>query len=212
MDAGLIAINVAYFLYVAATIPKRIVPLRLTLIVASVAFIVYGIIDDNRSVIVWNLLFVFPQLYQLLRELRAQASVRLTDEEEAVRAARFGSMSARDFLMFWNIGEERTPGAETIITQDQTNEDLVMVVAGLARITIDGKHVADRGPGNILGEASFVTGEPATATVEMSPDAVTRVWPHDKLDALSRAQPDVAASLLSTFARELSLKMKTTTS
>ena len=212
MDAGFVAINIAYFFYVAATIPKRIVPLRLTLIVASAAFIVYGIIDDNRSVIVWNLLFVFPQLYQLLRELRAQAKVKLTEEEEAIRVARFGSMSARDFLMFWSIGEERTANAGVLIAQDQQNEDLVMIITGWASISIDGEHVADRGPGNILGEASFVTGEPATASVEMSPDALIRIWSHEKLDALSRAQPDVAASLLSTFARELSLKMKTKTS
>jgi len=212
MDPGLVAINIAYFLYVAATIPKRIIPLRLTLIVASIAFIIYGIIDDNRSVIVWNLLFVFPQLYQLLRELRSQTKVKLNEDEEAIRSARFGSMSARDFLTFWSIGEERTAEPGPLITQDEQNEDLILIISGRASVSIDGREVAARGPGNILGEASFVTGEPASASVALSPGAVIRAWPHDKLDALSRAQPDVAASLLSTFARELSLKMKTKTS
>lgn len=212
MDASFVAINIAYFFYVGATIPKRIVPLRIMLIIASVVFIVYGLIADNRSVIVWNLLFGFPQLYQLLREIRAQKSVELTSEEEAVRAARFGAMSSRDFLTFWNIGEERTTEAGLLITQHEQNEQLVLIVSGNATVSIDGQHVADRGPGNLLGEASFVTGEPATATVAMSGGALIRVWPYDKLDALTRAQPDVSASLLSTFARELSLKIKTKTS
>ncbi len=212
MDAGFIAINIAYVLYVAATIPKRIVPLRLTLIVASAAFIIYGIIDGNRSVIVWNLLFVFPQLFQLSREVRAQRLIVLTPEEETTRTARFASMSPRDFLMFWSIGEERTTGAEQLITQHERNDSLALILHGSARVSIDGEQVATRGPGNLLGEASFVTGDPATATVVMSLDAVVRVWPHDKLDALTRAQPEVAASLLSTVARELSLKIKTTSS
>lgn len=212
MDASLVAINIAYFLYVAATIPKRIVPLRLILVAASIAFIVYGLIDDNRSVIVWNLLFVFPQLYQLVRELRAQAMVRLTEQEESIRAARFSSMSARDFLMFWSMGEDRSASDEPLIVQNKKNENLVLVISGNAVITDGAKHIADRGPGNILGEASFVTGEPATATVEMTPGSLVRVWPYHKLDALTRAQPDVAASLLSTFAKELSLKMRTKTS
>lgn len=208
MDASFIAINIAYFLYVAATIPKKIIPLRLTLIVASIAFVIYGLIDNNRSVIVWNLLFGFPQLYQLLHELRAQAKISLTEEEESVRSTRFATMSPRDFLTFWSIGEDRDVGSFQLTTQDEPNSDLVLVLSGVASVSIDGQHVADRGPGNLIGEASFVTGDSASATVVMSPDATVRMWPHDKLEVLSRAQPDVAASLLSTFARELSLKMR----
>lgn len=209
MDAGFVAINIAYFLYVAATIPKRIVALRLTLIVASVAFIIYGLIDDNRSVIVWNLLFAFPQMFQLLRELRSQRSTALTPEEEAVRAAQFSSMSPRDFLMFWSVGEERTTTETQLITQNEHSRALILILEGTASISINGMHEADRGPGNLLGEASFVTGEPASATVVMPAGSRVRAWPHDKLEVLTRAQPEVAASLLSVFASELSRKIKT---
>lgn len=212
VDPSFVAINIAYLFYLGATIPKRIVPLRLTLIVASVAFVIYGLIADNRSVIVWNLLFGIPQLYQLLRQLRLQARVELTAEEEAMRAARFSSMTPRDFLVFWSLGEERNADDRQLITQNERAEDLVMVVTGNASVSIDGQHVANRGPGNILGEAGFITGEPASATVVLSEDAVVRLWRHDKLDALNRAQPDVASALLSTFAKELSLKMKTQSS
>lgn len=209
MDASFAAINVAYLFYVAATIPKRIVPLRILLILASVAFVVYGIIDNNRSVVVWNLAFGIPQLYQLLRKLKSDANVELTPEEEQVRATRFASMSPREFLTFWSLGEERVSDGEQLITQHERNEDLVLMVEGTASITIDDEHAAERGPGNLLGEASFVTGDPASATVTVPAGAVIRIWPHERLDALSRAQPDIAASLLSAFARELSLKIKT---
>lgn len=212
MDAGFVAINIAYFLYVAATIPKRIVALRLTLIVASVAFIIYGLIDDNRSVIVWNLLFAFPQMFQLLRELRSQRSIALTPEEEVIRSTRFASMSPRDFLMFWSVGEERTTADARLITQHEHSRELILILDGTAAISIDSAHEADRGPGNLLGEASFVTGESAGATVEMPIGSLVRVWPHDKLEVLTRAQPEVAASLLSVFANELSRKIKTKTS
>lgn len=212
MDPSFIAINTAYLLYVGATIPKRIVPLRTILVLASVAFIVYGLIADNRSVIAWNLLFGLAQLTQLLRKLRAERSIALTPEEESVRSAHFGSMVPRDFLMFWSLGHERAVGNQQLITQNERNDNLIMVLTGAAVVTVDGRHIADRGPGNILGEASFVTGDPASATVVMSSDATIRMWPHETLDALTRAQPDVASSLLSAFARELSLKIKTTTS
>lgn len=212
MDASFITINIAYFLYVAATIPKRIVALRLTLIVASIAFIIYGIIDSNRSVIVWNLLFTFPQMFQLFRELRLQRSAALTADEEAIRVAHFGTMSPRDFLMFWNVGEERITTDAQLITEGQRNEALFLILDGTASISIDDSHEADRGPGNLLGEASFVTGEPATATVVMPVGSHIRMWPHDKLEVLTRAQPDMAASLVSVFANELSKKIKTRTS
>lgn len=212
MDAEFVAINIAYLCYVAATIPRQIVPLRMTLIVASFAFIVYGLIADNTSIIVWNVLFAVPQIYQLVREVRRRTRVVLTPDEERVRATRFGSMPPHDFLLFWSTGEERSADGELLITEGEPNDKLVVVLSGSASVHAGGSHIADRGPGSLLGELSLVTGEPASASVRMSDAATVRVWTHEKVELLGRARPELAAALQASFARELSVKLQRSSS
>lgn len=207
MDASFVAINVAYALYVVATLPRHIIPLRATLILASTAFVVYGLIDDNSSVIWWNAAFGVAQLVQLIRAVRARGRAELNATERAIHAKRFSSMTERDFLLFWSVGEQRAAPDEELMRQGEPNEQLALILEGSAAVIVDDIEVAQRGPQTLLGEISFLTGAPASATVQLSHDAVIRWWTHESVEALTRAEPTLGSALQNVFARELSRKV-----
>ncbi|MDG2027406.1 MAG: hypothetical protein P8J50_09870 [Acidimicrobiales bacterium] len=98
MDLSTVMVNVAYAIYVGSTFFRDIFRLRLMLIAASVAFLVWGVADDNLSVVLWNVAFGGFSAIQVLRLLRVRRAVTLSELETKIRADRFSAMSNHDFL------------------------------------------------------------------------------------------------------------------
>jgi CRP-like cAMP-binding protein len=60
------------------------------------------------------------------------------------------------------------PADEVLVREGEVVKDLLYVASGVARIESAGRIIAVCGPGDYLGEMSFLSGEPATATVVAS--------------------------------------------
>ncbi len=210
ITASWVALNFAYLLYVAAAVPKKIIPLRLVLLAASVAFIVYGVIAGINSIIIWNVLFGGAQIVQLVRLFLAERNLSFTEEELEAHAAIFPDLRGRDFLYVWSLGEERLiPKSTKIMTQGVKNTDLVLLLDGIAEAFVDGRSVAQRPPLTLLGEMSFLTGAAASADVVVSADTRVRCWPQDKVRALETLKPEIYSALVASMGRQVSEKLAT---
>jgi CRP-like cAMP-binding protein len=87
-----------------------------------------------------------------------------------------------------------SPGAKLLKEQDSDN-GLFMVVAGKVKIEIRGIGMGDAGPGSILGEMSFLTGYPRTATV-VAESQVTVLWFYRRpLKSIMKRFPDLKNGL-----------------
>jgi len=119
--------------------------------------------------------------------------------------ALLGSLTDSDVTWILNAGEERQVIAETrVITEGATPDHVFVVLEGLVGVhlaSLDDRQVATLGPGELLGEMSFVEGRPASATIKAIENTLLLVLSRDKLEAqLSRDQA-FATRLYKSFAQ-----------
>jgi CRP/FNR family transcriptional regulator, cyclic AMP receptor protein len=63
------------------------------------------------------------------------------------------------------VDEVETEAGQVLIGQEESGQELMIIVDGTAEVTRDGRHVRDLGPGEVIGEISLLDGGPRTATV-----------------------------------------------
>lgn len=69
MDIGLetVVVNLAYAVYLSASLFNGIIALRAMLVLSSIGFIVFGAVIGVPSIVAWNALFGAFNLWKLLR-------------------------------------------------------------------------------------------------------------------------------------------------
>jgi CRP-like cAMP-binding protein len=111
---------------------------------------------------------------------------------------------------------ERIPSGARIIEAGARGErDLFVIVSGALEVYRVGGQQEQRlallGPGDLVGEMSFVDGGPRSASVRtLTPSRVLRVRPGD-LDALRERAPSAALGFMREIARILSFRLRVST-
>jgi CRP-like cAMP-binding protein len=135
-----------------------------------------------------------------------------SDEEQAA-AKRLGPGLAKDrvrkLLSLGNWSDAR-PG-HVLTREGQPVTHFVYVASGVCRIQIDGTNVASIGTGGLIGEMTYHTGQPATATVIV--DAASRIlaFERDALESFLDRNEDIRAALEQSVAGDLRQKLAATT-
>jgi CRP-like cAMP-binding protein len=112
----------------------------------------------------------------------------------------------------WNLLREhadqrRYRPDEVVVAADDAERALWIVVDGTVNV-ISGRHLTDElGPGSVFGEAQFLAGVPATATVRAASDATLLRLSVDGFEVLAAKAPAVARHLLFELARVLALRL-----
>jgi CRP-like cAMP-binding protein len=93
---------------------------------------------------------------------------------------------------------------------------MYMLARGLVTITIrrfggGESRIVTMAPGAVIGEAAFLDGGPRAGTATVVEPAVVYVLSRAALAAIEAHAPVVAAHLLGNLARQLSLRLRTTT-
>lgn len=78
-----------------------------------------------------------------------------------------------------------------LVEQKQTSPGLFVLLAGAAKVSRDGHHIADLGPGEAFGEISLLSGAAATATVEISTHSFLLMLPREGFNAVTEAHPAI---------------------
>ncbi|MEZ0241913.1 MAG: Crp/Fnr family transcriptional regulator, partial [Sphingomonas sp.] len=86
-------------------------------------------------------------------------------------------------------------------------ERIAWLASGDALVLSDGRQVATCKPGDLVGEASILTGEPATATVMLAGPARFWCMPAHTLRTYLDTDPELAAMLERSFARAVRNKL-----
>ncbi|MEM7285044.1 MAG: cyclic nucleotide-binding domain-containing protein [Actinomycetota bacterium] len=208
MELDTALINLAYVIYVASALVRSLVPLRLTLLAASCAFIAYGIAGDEPSVVLWNVAFGVFSIWELIRIRREQRPVLMEEDQRAAYDAVFHQLSEQDFDRLWRSSTHERHGQEVTLTHQGIEvHDLMLVTGGTATVHIDGRMVATIGRHMFVGEMTLVSGGPASATVITNQGTEIRRWSHGALDGIQEAKPELATRLWQILSRDLSLKM-----
>lgn len=136
-------------------------------------------------------------------------------DDNVVGQGVLADLDADDWKRFMKYTERRHCQAGDILAraEDSSERSLFIVLDGTLEVLLgdldgDGKlkQVALRGPGSVLGEQSFVDGQPRSATVAALGDSDVLVLDPKQLQRMRARDPDLAAALLFDISRVLSLR------
>jgi extracellular factor (EF) 3-hydroxypalmitic acid methyl ester biosynthesis protein len=121
-------------------------------------------------------------------------------------------LSEADITWFLEVGQERSfPAGAAIIAEGSETLDLYFVLHGTAALhlaALGDARVATLGPGELLGEISFLEGRPASATVRALEDVTLLAVPRQAVLRRSEDEPEFGARLYHAFARVLARRLR----
>ena len=174
-----------------------------------VGVIYYGFLVSDGISAMWEFVFTMVNAIQLAIVLMAGRR-KSRDEDEAlfvetVMPTLDGNLRARMLkLARW---ETREPG-QVLIEEGQTSPQLVFIARGAASVEKAGAIVGVCGPGDFLGEMSFLTGRPASATVRVANEIRCCVYDPAILKAVTKKNPGIRQALELSFNRNLVGKLE----
>ena len=96
----------------------------------------------------------------------------------------------------------------TVLTrQGKPVDDLTYIASGLASVNVNGKDIATVGRGAVIGEVTYRTGQPATATITVSEDTVLLRFEVNALRAFVSRNADIGAVQEQNLAEHLRAKL-----
>jgi CRP-like cAMP-binding protein len=174
-----------------------------------VGVLYYGFLVSDEISATWEFIFALVNSVQLAIVLLAGRRRRMDEDEkllvETVMPMLDGNLRARMLkLASW---QTRAVG-EVLVEEDQATPQLVFIARGAASVEKAGTIVGVCGPGDFLGEMSFLTGKPASATVRVANEVRCCVYDPVALKALAKKNPAIRQALEFSFNRNLVGKLE----
>lgn len=187
--------NFCYFLLAVSYLVTNMIWLRSVAVLALTLEAVYFYFSADKPLwvgIFWAAVFVVINLVQLAIIYRELSKVKLSDEDRLLQKGAFSGLSEIEIQRIVNIGEWRTVEKGFELTQENSKVTEIMVlVAGTASVHVAGRVVTTLHAGALVGEISFVTKKPATATVVVQVESRIFVVNVVKLEALLTKFPEM---------------------
>lgn len=134
--------------------------------------------------------------------------IRFSEAEAQIIANLLSGLGKVDMRKVLNLGTwvESPPG--TVITREgEPVENLCWVHAGRISVEIGGRQVAELGAAQVIGEATCLSEDPATATTVTAEPSSLFLIPSSRLKELASRNPAVMAQLHDSFSAHLRAKL-----
>lgn len=198
-----------YMLLIISMLQRRMVMLRLFAVAAGLAKIIYRsvFLFDPVSVL-WETIFVLVNVIQLLLIWYYERHHRFADDHKHFAESMPSDVDRRAIKRLLDQAELKRfePGA-TLTTEGEPVKQLIYIVEGIAKIEHAGRLVAICGPGDYIGELSFLSGKPATATATVVKPTRVLSFDQAKLAASVAADPQLRRTLESALNKNLAGKL-----
>jgi hypothetical protein len=204
-------IHIANVLYLFSYLVRDILWLRLLTVVAGLALMPYFLLQSPPLLapVAWNVLFTAINVVQIARLLYERRPVILTENQARLYQLTFRALTDREFLRLARIGawRKRRPN-ERLVAQGVVVDELWCVLSGRLAVKIDGRVVATLEPGRFIGEMSYLTGAPTTASVEALEPTTCLSWTRAPLSKLLESDPSLRAAVQLVIGRDLVTKLR----
>ena len=212
-DPTNIAGHISYMLLISSMLMRRMLHLRLLAISAGTFSAIYYVIVADSISLFWETLFTLVNVGQLLILYVENRRGSFTHEEQHFIAEVLSGVERAQARRLLKLGAWTEVSDDMVlIREDTTPSHLFYVIKGTARVEREGRVIGRVGPGDFLGEMSYLSGSTATATV--TTDASMRYLAFDRVQLrqhLARHQ-EVRHALESSFNRNLIDKLVKTSS
>jgi signal-transduction protein with cAMP-binding, CBS, and nucleotidyltransferase domain len=129
----------------------------------------------------------------------------MSTKEKELHETMFRGLTPVEFLKITKIAQwkkYKTP--LPIITQGKPVNDLILIYNGTVDVLVNDKKVAELKDGQFVGEMSFLTEKPATATCKVEHNAECLVWPQKDFKDLLKRNPSLYFTIQSLLSEQVS--------
>ena len=208
MNIGIIAGHLAFGLIAFSFLVKDILWLRTVSIIASLFSVFYNYfipIEPMWIAIGWNFVFVTVNLYHIAVIIYEKRPVHMSPKHKELYETMFKDMTPVEFLKVTKIADwiHFKPG-EVITQQGRPVPDLNLIYNGTVDVAVDKEKVAELKDGQFVGEMSFLTEKPATATCVVKHDSELLVWKQEQFKELLKRNPSLYFTIQSLLSAQVS--------
>lgn len=208
MNIATIAGHLAFSLIAFSFLVRDILYLRILSIFASLFSVFYNFYIPAEPMwiaICWNFVFVTVNLYHIAVLIYEKRSVTMDDKNTELYETLFHDMTPVEYLKISKIAKWVTfQSGQHIIKQGLRVQELVLIYNGAVDVEVGKKKVAELKDGQFVGEMSFLTEKPATATCIVRHDAECLVWKQNEFKALLKRNPSLYFSIHSKLSAQVS--------
>lgn len=194
---GKLMIDLMFFicgiLLVGSYLFRDLLILRLITMVAMVFNTAGGILmgihaPGMKSLIFFSAIIFFVNAYRSTKIILGRMPVFLPDEIKDVYMKNFNMMTTNEFLRIYKFALiKKFKKGEQLTTEDQPVKSLMLIKNGRVNIIKNGQSIERVDSHFFIGEMSFLSGELATATVEVESDEIEMIeWDKAKLNQLKK--------------------------
>jgi len=165
-----LVLQLGYALLVAALIARTSQRMRMLIGASAIVMLLRAtLLVHDRATIGWMVLLLAVWLVMLWGDRTHERKIGFTDEEEAMRASFLSALprsAARQFIDqgLWLHGD----AGEILTREGEPVANLYYLLSGEAQVTSQGRQVGTCRAGDLIGEATILSGDAATATVTLN--------------------------------------------
>ena len=153
----------------------------------------------------WNFVFVALNLYHIAVIIYEKRPVHMSPKHKELYETMFKDMTPVEFLKITKIADWiHFKSGEVITQQGRAVPDLNLIYNGTVDVAVNGKKVAELKDGQFIGEMSFLTEKPATATCVVKHDSEILVWKQEQFKELLKRNPSLYFTIQSLLSAQVS--------
>ena len=208
MNIATLAGHLAFGLIAFSFLVKDILYLRILSILASLFSVLYNFyipVEPMWLAINWNIIFVLVNIYHISVIIYEKRPVKMSPKEKELYETMFRGLSPVEFLKITKIARwKKFKSPLPIIQQGKPVNDLILIYNGMVDILVNDKKVAELKDGQFVGEMSFLTEKPATATCKVTHTTECLVWPQKDFKDLLKRNPSLYFTIQSLLSEQVS--------
>jgi hypothetical protein len=159
--------------------------------------------------VLWALVFTGINLYQIARLYLERRPIVLSRDEQKLYDLGFRSLRPREFVSLSLVGEWKSADAgERVVTEGEPVSSVCIPITGSADVRKQGASIGALRPGNIIGTALALTGEPSPVEVTFTQPARYMRWSLPNLRTFMDKRPELRITLQGLVNRDLAGKLE----
>ena len=159
----------------------------------------------------WNIIFVMVNLYHVAMLIYEKRPVHMEPKDKELYETMFKDLTPVEYLKITKIADwKKLSIGKKIITQDARVFNLNLIYNGTVEVQVDGKSVAELKDGQFVGEMSFLTEQPATATCIVKHETELLVWKQKQFKDLLKRNPSLYFTIQSLLSTQVSSNLVST--
>lgn len=191
---------------------RDILLLRVVSIIASVFAITYhvGVIENTLwTIVFWNAVFICIHGLRITMSVRERMAIAFTDIEKELFETIFQGYTPVEFMKVMRVAKwTSADSGDLLANEGHVLDSVKLLYNGKADVKVGENTIATLRDGSFIGEMSFESDTPASATVTATAGCKIVNWDRAELKNLLQRNPSMKHVTHSIFAADMAKKLR----